>query len=482
MAFNSIQYLIFLPIVFLLYWHVFRSRNRQNLLILIASYVFYGWWNWRFLVLIFITSLFSFASGLLIERAFHHGKQKQAYYVSAINILINLGILGVYKYYDFFMENVIELLSLFGLQAHTSSLGLILPVGISFYTFQALGYSIDVYRRKTQATHDPVQFFAFLSFFPQLVAGPIESSTNLLPQFGKDRQFDYAQAADGMRQILWGLFKKMVIADNCATIANVAFNDYEHLSGLMLIIGALMFTFQIYGDFSGYSDIAIGSGKLFGFRLMRNFHTPYFSLDISDFWRRWHISLMRWFTEYVYFPLGGSRCSNVRKIFNILVVFSVSGLWHGAKWTFVLWGLYNGILVALYNLFGNKHREIVANGRWLPSLKELGQMWSTFFFVVFGWIIFRASSVTELAGYVQRIFTSFSKEIIMIADCRFMMYCIIFMTLVEWLSRERDHGLCLTFAHRWEKIFLLRWVVYVVMVLFILMNCGVQGQFIYFQF
>lgn len=482
MLFNSFEYLVFLPIVFLLYWIVLRKRSWQNVLILIASYVFYGWWNWHFLILIFITSLCSYLSGLLIEKSFARGKAKWGYYVSTINIIINLGILGVYKYYDFFLENVIELLTLFGVQANSTSLGLILPVGISFYTFQALGYSIDVYRRKTPATHDPIQFFAFLSFFPQLVAGPIESSTNLLPQFGKDRKFDYAQASDGMRQILWGLFKKMVIADNCAAIVNAVYADYSHMSGLMLIIGALMFTFQIYGDFSGYSDIAIGSGKLFGFRLMRNFHTPFFSLNISDFWRRWHISLMKWFTEYVYFPLGGSRCSTARKTFNVIFVFAVSGLWHGARWTFIVWGLYNGILVALFNLFGNRYREIVAKGKVLPSLKEFCNMWATFLSFVFGLIIFRAESMKQCVDYITHIFTDFDINLIMISDCRFMMYCILFMSVVEWLSREREHALSFTFEHKWERIVVVRWCIYIVLTLFILMNCGVQGQFIYFQF
>lgn len=474
MLFNSFEYLIFLPLVFMLYWFAFKKNIRmQNLFVLVASYVFYGWWNWTFLLLIAFTSLCSFVSGIAIERY-----RAKARLISGLNIIVNLGILGVYKYYDFFVDNAVQLLTMFGIQANVTSLNLILPVGISFYTFQALGYSIDVYRQKTRATHDPIQFFAFLSFFPQLVAGPIESSTNLLPQFGRKRQFEYAVAVDGMRQILWGLFKKMVIADNAAEIANYAFNSYPDHTGLMLIVGAVMFTFQIYGDFSGYSDIAIGSAKLFGFRLMRNFHTPYFSRDIAEFWRRWHISLMKWFTEYIYFPLGGSRCSKARHMLNVLIVFSISGLWHGANWTFVLWGLYNGILVALYGLYGPKRKDIVAQGRLLPSLKEFGQMWLTFFFVVVGWIIFRAPTIGDCFTYVQDIFVNFAPDIDMTSKCRSMMYYVLFMTIVEWINREREHGLVI--SQRIPSV--VRWLIYVVLFIFIQMNCGVSGEFIYFQF
>ena len=309
MLFNSLEFLIFLPIVFLLYWFVFDYAMRgckrqllwQNLLIVVASYIFYGWWDWRFLILIAITTILSFLSGIGIEKA---PTQRAKKAVMIANIIVNLGILGVYKYYDFFAREFAELI---GIEADFLLLHLILPVGISFYTFQALSYSIDVYRKQIEPTHDIVAFTAFLSFFPQLVAGPIERATNLLPQFQKKRTFDYAQAVDGMRQILWGLFKKIVVADNCATYVDQVFADLGSHSGSTLLLAAVLFTFQIYGDFSGYSDIAIGTAKLFGIKLMRNFNVPYFSRDIAEFWRRWHISLTTWFRDYVYIPLGGSR-------------------------------------------------------------------------------------------------------------------------------------------------------------------------------
>ena len=309
MLFNSFEYLLFLPIVFLLYWFVFDYALRsckhqllwQNFFVVIASYIFYGWWDWRFLILIAITTILSFLSGLGIERA-RSQRGKKA--VMIANIVVNLGILGVYKYYDFFAREFAEL---FGIESDFLLLHLILPVGISFYTFQALSYAIDVYRKQIEPTHDIVAFTAFLSFFPQLVAGPIERATNLLPQFQRKRHFDYTQAVDGMRQILWGLFKKIVVADNCATYVDTVFADISNQSGSTLLLAAVLFTFQIYGDFSGYSDIAIGTAKLFGIKLMRNFNVPYFSRDIAEFWRRWHISLTTWFRDYVYIPLGGSR-------------------------------------------------------------------------------------------------------------------------------------------------------------------------------
>ncbi|MEE1270488.1 MAG: MBOAT family O-acyltransferase, partial [Prevotellamassilia sp.] len=305
MLFNSLEFLIFLPIVFLLYWHVFKPLRWQNFFVVVASYVFYGWWDWRFLLLILFTSLCSFASGILLQRFDDSKKWRKV--ISGTNIAINIAILGVVKYYDFFASQLVEAFSGLGVQLNLTSLNIILPVGISFYTFQALSYTVDIYRRKLEPTRDVIAFLAFISFFPQLVAGPIERATNLLPQFLKPRKFDYALAVDGMRQILWGLFKKMVVADTCATACNEIFADYATKSGGELIVGALFFTFQIYGDFSGYSDIAIGTAKLFGVRLMRNFNVPYFSRDIAEFWRRWHISLNTWFVDYVYIPLGGSR-------------------------------------------------------------------------------------------------------------------------------------------------------------------------------
>ena len=349
MLFNSFEFMLFLPIVFLLYWFVFKPRRLQNLFLVVASYVFYGWWDWRFLLLIALTSACSYASGLLLEH--YEGRRKAQKIVSASNIVLNLLILGVFKYYNFFVESLESLFaSLFNYHLDWITINVILPVGISFYTFQALSYTIDVYQKKLPATHDIVEFFAYISFFPQLVAGPIERATNLLPQFQKERQFDYAKAVDGCRQMLWGFFKKLVIADNCAYAVNEYWNSYPYLPGFSIFFLGVMFTFQIYCDFSGYSDIAIGCARLFGFKLMRNFNYPYFSRSIPEFWRRWHISLMTWFRDYIYFPLGGSRCAKWKVIRNTMIVFLVSGLWHGANMAWSKLDFYVlGIISCLLN-------------------------------------------------------------------------------------------------------------------------------------
>lgn len=336
MLFNSFEFLFFLPIVFLFYWFVFKRLKWQNLFLVIASYVFYGWWDWRFLILIALTTFFSYISGRLIVQ--YEGRRKIQKAVSGTNIILNLSILGVFKYYNFFAENFAVLFRNIGWQVDWVTLDILLPVGISFYTFQALSYSIDVYQKKLPVCKDIISFFAYISFFPQLVAGPIERATNLLPQFYKSRTFDYAQAVDGCRQMLWGFFKKIVVADNCAEAANVIWGDYSNQSGFTLLLGGLFFTFQIYGDFSGYSDIAIGTARLFGINLMRNFNFPYFSRDIAEFWRRWHISLTTWFRDYIYIPLGGSRCVRWKVMRNTLIIFLVSGFWHGANWRRLLLG------------------------------------------------------------------------------------------------------------------------------------------------
>ena len=405
MLFNSLEFLVFLPIVFLLYWFVFQKRKWQNLLVIAASYVFYGWWDCRFLLLIAFTSFCSYASGLLLEH--FEGQRRKQQAVSATNIVLNLGILGIFKYYNFFVENLETLFSAMGFHLDWVTMNVILPVGISFYTFQALSYTIDVYQKKLPATHDIIEFFAYISFFPQLVAGPIERATNLLPQFQRERKFDYARAVDGGRQMLWGFFKKMVIADNCAVVVNQIWGNYSDETGLILLIGAVLFTFQIYCDFSGYSDIAIGCARLFGFNLMRNFNFPYFSRSIPEFWRRWHISLTTWFRDYIYFPLGGSRCDKWKVIRNVYIVWAVSGLWHGANWTFVCWGLFHGTLLAIYNLLGisTKYKDAVAQGHLFPSLKELFQMLLTFCLAVIGWVIFRAETMTDAINYLASLFS-----------------------------------------------------------------------------
>ena len=482
MLFNSIDFLMFLPIVFLLYWFVFRRHRWQNLLVVISSYVFYGWWDWRFLFLIALTSLFSFVSGLLLEH--FEGQRRSQQLVSAINIVLNLGILGVFKYYNFFVENLDALFGMFGLHLDWVTMKIILPVGISFYTFQALSYTIDVYQKRLSATHDIIEFFAFISFFPQLVAGPIERATNLLPQFQKQRHFDYALAVDGMRQMLWGFLKKLVIADNCAAAVNAHWEFYSELQGTMLILLSILFTIQIYCDFSGYSDIAIGCARLFGINLKRNFNYPYFSRSIPEFWRRWHISLTTWFRDYIYFPLGGSRCAKWKTIRNVFVVWGISGMWHGANWTFVCWGLYHATLLAIYNFWGinTKYKNVVAYSCRLPNIKEILQLFLTFVLAVIGWIIFRAESMSQAVDYLKAIFTNrfFDSSTIHLHSILYLCYGL-FLLLVEWLQRDKQHALQLS-NNRLFKYRFVRWGIYYVILLLIANYAGSRQTFIYFQF
>ena len=438
MLFNSLEFAVFLPIVFLLYWFAFRRNLKlQNLFIVAVSYLFYGWWDWRFLFLIAFTSFCSWSSGLLIEK-YRHRPAAKVVHIS--NICLNLAILGVFKYYDFFVTSFANLF--LGGNTDGLLLKIILPVGISFYTFQALSYSIDVYREKLPAVRDIVQFFAFVSFFPQLVAGPIERAANLLPQFAAPRRFDCDTAVDGMRQILWGLFKKIAIADNCARIVDATFGSYQTQSGSTLALAAVLFSVQIYCDFSGYSDIAIGTAKLFGIRLMRNFNCPYFSRDIAEFWRRWHISLTTWFRDYVYIPLGGSRVSKSKIVRNTFVIFLLSGFWHGANWTFLAWGAYHALLFLPLILLGKnrKYTGAVAENRRLPSLREAGQMLLTFVLAVVGWILFRAETITQAADYFRHLVTAPWDNPIRV-DIWPTILCILALLVVEWVQRDKPHAL-----------------------------------------
>ena len=484
MLFNSIQFVIFLPVVFLLYWFVFdrfisKSEHQlrlQNAFVVVASYVFYGWWDWRFLLLIAFTSFCSWGSGLLIGKA---KTRKVAKTWTTLNIVLNLAILALFKYYDFF---VTEFAQMFHVSTEGLLLKVILPVGISFYTFQALSYSIDVYRGKIDPTKDIVAFFAFISFFPQLVAGPIERATNLLPQFLKKREFNYDTAADGMRQILWGLFKKVVVADNCAFYVNQVFSTYTEQSGSTLLLAAIFFTFQIYGDFSGYSDIAIGTAKLFGIKLMRNFNVPYFSRDIAEFWRRWHISLTTWFRDYVYIPLGGSRVSKAKVIRNTFIIFLVSGFWHGANWTFIAWGAYHAVLFLPLILAGKnrKYTNQIAEGRLLPTIKEAGQMLLTFFLAVIGWIIFRAESIGQAWGYICGIIDGSVLSMPWLKAREYYIptvVSILVMLVIEWLFRKSDFGFDIKRLPKW-----LQYVLIYALCLSIFFFSGRNETFIYFQF
>ncbi|WP_053972486.1 MBOAT family protein [Mangrovimonas sp. ST2L15] len=478
MLFNSIDFAIFLPIIFFLYWIVTKNNLRlQNLLIVLASYVFYGWWDWRFLSLIVFSTLVDYTIGLSLQKESRQIKRKALLWTS---ILVNLGFLGFFKYYNFFLENFITAFSFFGHKLNVRHLNIILPVGISFYTFQTLSYSIDVYRKKLEPTKDIIAFAAFVSFFPQLVAGPIERATNLLPQFYIRRQFQHAKAVDGLRQILWGLFKKMVIADNCAAVVNTVFNEPQDFSGSTLALGAIFFAFQIYGDFSGYSDIAIGTSRLFGFNLKQNFAFPYFSRDIAEFWRRWHISLSTWFRDYLYIPLGGSRGSRIKVIRNVFIIFIISGFWHGANWTFIIWGALNAIyfLPLLLTHRNRSHLDVVAShSRW-PSFKSFLSMLGTFGLTTIAWIFFRAENMHQAILYIKGLFNKSLFSIPEIRPTNILVLLMIFIW-IEWLGR-RDLYAIETLGLKWKRP--LRLAFYYIVVIIIFLFSKNEKTFIYFQF
>lgn len=483
MLFNSIDFAIYLPIVFLLYWFVFQRNIRvQNFFIVVASYVFYGWWDWRFLSLLMFSTVVDYSVGIALSRTDDSRRRKMIFLAS---IVVNLGFLGFFKYYNFFADNFVAAFSFFGMKFHASTLKIVLPVGISFYTFQTLSYSIDVYRRKLEPTRDFVAFTAFVSFFPQLVAGPIERATNLLPQFFTQRQFDYLKARDGMRQILWGLFKKMVIADNCAQFANEAFGHYTHMSGSSLALGVFFFSIQIYCDFSGYSDIAIGTARLFGFSLMRNFSYPYFSRDIAEFWRRWHISLTTWFRDYLYIPLGGSRGNTWLRVRNTFIIFLVSGFWHGANWTFIAWGALNAIyfLPLLLTHSNRKNLDVIARGRSLPGIAEFMQMVITFLLTDLAWIFFRAETIGQAFAYIHHIFSASFFTLPHFSDMSRANLTLVLtglMLLMEWMGREQEYAIEIL-GLRWNRP--LRWAMYALIIFCIGMFTPThQTPFIYFQF
>ena len=483
MLFNSLDFAIFLPLVFLLYWFVVnKNLTLQNFLIVGASYLFYGWWDYRFLSLILLSTIVDYSVGLGLSKQDNKRKRKLLLWTS---ILVNFGLLGFFKYFNFFLDNFTTAFSFFGAQIKGNTLNIILPVGISFYTFQTMSYTIGIYRGKLKPTKDFIAFAAFVSFFPQLVAGPIERATHLLPQFYKKRIFDYTKAVDGMRQILWGLFKKMVIADNCAEYANLIFNNSSDYSGSTLLLGALFFTFQIYGDFSGYSDIAIGTSRLFGFNLMRNFAFPYFSRDIAEFWRRWHISLSTWFRDYLYIPLGGSKGGTLMKVRNTFIIFIVSGFWHGANWTFIVWGALN-VIYFLPVLLTNNNRnniEIVAKGKFLPTIKELFYIILTFGLTVLAWVFFRAENIGHAICYISEIL---SPSLLTIPKFSGMddkalstILLVITFIIIEWIGREHQYAI----ENLGKKIKKpLRWAIYYIVILAIFYFSGKEQQFIYFQF
>ena len=478
MLFNSLEFAIFLPLVFAIYWLLSHTKlSIQNSFLLISSYVFYGWWDWRFLSLIIFSSFVDFFVGQAIQGSDKRSKRRL---LLTVSILVNLGFLGFFKYYNFFAQNFSDAFTLFGSHIEPERLNIILPVGISFYTFQTMSYTIDVYRRKMDATNDFISFFSFVSFFPQLVAGPIERATNLLPQFYSKREFDYHKAVDGCRQILWGLFKKIVIADNCAEYANMIFDNSADYSGSTLFIGAVFFAFQIYGDFSGYSDIAIGTSRLFGFHLMRNFAFPYFSRDIAEFWRRWHISLSTWFRDYLYIPLGGSKGGPMMQIRNTFIIFLVSGFWHGANWTFLIWGALNALYFLPLLLLGKNRSnlDLVAEGKLLPNFKESYSMLITFSLTVLAWVFFRAESASHALSYLNEII---SISLFTVPEVRpKMLFALITVFIfIEWVGREQQHAL-FSIGTKWRRPF--RWSLYYIIIFVIIFFAGKQQEFIYFQF
>ncbi len=486
MLFNSFSFLVFFPIVFILYWILNKNVRYQNILLLIASYYFYSCWDWHFLFLLIFSTLLDFYSGKLIYQ-YKSNVVKQKW-ILILSIGINLGLLLVFKYNDFFINSFCDLLQSFGFKTNRYLLNVILPVGISFYTFHGLSYVIDVKKDKITPEYSFINYSLFVSFFPLLVAGPIERATHLLPQIKRSRIPDYSKMVDGLRQVLWGLFKKIVVADQISGYVNQIYDSPGQYSGAILLMGTILFTIQIYGDFSGYSDIALGTARMMGFELLQNFSYPYFSRNLGEFWRRWHISLSSWFRDYVYFPLGGNRVGMGRKIFNVFVIFLVSGFWHGANWTYVFWGGVNAFFVLPSVLFKskNKYEDIVAINSRFPSLIELIQVISTFILVCLIFIIFRSPTISFGYDYFYSLFSDlFNKSSIIQAynfiywNLGFQIPIYIFICFaVEWIGRRTKSPLSL--LNNRKPIF--NQLIYIFLVLLVLYYSGKENEFIYFQF
>jgi alginate O-acetyltransferase complex protein AlgI len=485
MQFDSIDFAIFFLSFFGLYWLVSRYLKLQNIFLLSSSYLFYAWWDYRFLFLLIFSTLLDYLSGLKI----HQAKSTNRIIWLLISVVINLGFLGFFKYYNFFIDSFSTLLQSFGLQANIWSLNIILPVGISFYTFHGLSYVFDIYYNKIVPTKSFVDYAVFVSFFPLLVAGPIERATHLLPQVKTKRTFEYHKAIDGLRQILWGLFKKIVIADNCARFANLIFDHHEQYGGATLVLGTVFFALQIYGDFSGYSDIALGTARLLGFDLIRNFSFPYFSRDIAEFWRRWHISLSSWFRDYLYVPLGGSKGSLGKKVRNIFIIFLVSGFWHGANWTFIVWGCLHAIyyLPLLLARVNRNNTDMVAQGKIFPTLKEFSAILLTFSLTSLAWIFFRSTNLNHAFSYLGDLASGLfyvseydNALSFIITKVGFTLVSLIgLFVMIEWLGREQQFAIA-QLTIKWAIP--IRWSFYYSLLIIIILYGGQQQQFIYFQF
>ncbi|OMP30682.1 MBOAT family protein [Mangrovimonas sp. DI 80] len=483
MLFNSLEYFIFLPVVFFLYWTVFKKHLKaQNALILLASYIFYGMWDWRFLSLILLSTVVDYITGLNIYASQDLKTRKLWLWAS---IIFNIGLLGFFKYYNFFLDSWIDLLSVFGYHLKSTwTLKVILPVGISFYTFQTMSYSFDVYYRKIKPTKDFLSFATYVSFFPQLVAGPIERASNLLPQIAKKRNFKYNQIVEGLKLILWGLFKKVAVADAIGPIVDDMFANYSSYPASTLILGIVMFSFQIYCDFSGYSDIAIGSAKLFGIELMSNFKFPYFSRNIGEFWQRWHISLSTWFKSYLYIPLGGSRVATSKVIRNVFIIFIISGFWHGANWTFIFWGgLHAVAFIPVLLLKRNRAYKdsTIGSDTFFTTLKEITAALVTFSVVSFSWIFFRSNSLRDSFQFINRIFEQFYFEpYFHVKGYRMIDYYILIIVFILYEFRIRkDERNPIPFKSKY-----VRFITYTILIFMMLLfyDDNTDKSFIYFQF
>ncbi|HPF97818.1 MAG: MBOAT family O-acyltransferase [Flavobacteriaceae bacterium] len=483
MTFNSLAFAIFLPIVFILYWFVFKNLKKQNVLILVASYIFYGLWDWRFLFLILASTAVDYLVGIAIFNNKDDDRKRKLFLW--LSVIFNVGLLGFFKYYNFFADSFVDMVGLFGYDIKSTwTLNIILPVGISFYTFQTMSYSLDVYYKRLEPTKDFLLFATYVAFFPQLVAGPIERASNLLPQIAQKRVFKYEQASEGLKLILWGLFKKMVIADGLAPMVDDIFNNYGTYPASTLILGVTLFSFQVYGDFSGYSDIAIGTSKLLGIELMSNFKFPNFSRNVAEYWQRWHVSLSTWFRHYVYIPLGGSRVSKLKSIRNICIIFLVSGFWHGANWTFIFWGGFHALAyipVFLMNRNTIYKDSVVGENTLFPTFKELGQLILTFGIVTFSRIFFRSNSITDSFAFIKRLFTDFEfAPYHHPMGYRMVDYFVLifFFVLYEYRMRK-DERSPFKFKNRY-----VRFVAYTVVVflIFLFYDDMVDRSFIYFQF
>ncbi len=472
MLFNSAEFLIFLPIVFAVYWLLNKNRRLQNLWVVTASYLFYGWWDYRFLALIAFTTITSWWTGVMME-----GDRRRRLWLW-LSVGVNLGILGLFKYYDFFAQSFADVF--LGGHGDKLLLNLVLPVGISFYTFQALSYSIDIYKRKIEPTHDIIAYFAYVSFFPQLVAGPIERATNLLPQFLERRRFDYNLAVDGMRQMLWGFFMKMAVADRCGLYVDQVWGHYAESTGPQLVLAAMLFSIQIYGDFAGYSNIAIGCAKLFGIRLKPNFKTPYFSRDTGEFWRRWHISLSSWLRDYLYISLGGNRKGKVRQYINLIITMFLGGLWHGAAWNFILWGMLHGVALA----FHKAYRSLLGRAKTYEShgWRRFFAVLITFHFVCLCWIFFRQGDFNASLDMLSQIATNFSPQVFpqLISGYWLVFILMLLGYALHFVPDSWERG-CVRFV-TWLPLVGKALLMVAVIYLVIQMKSAEIQPFIYFQF